>query len=426
MQSENITIKRVLFDEVVRWLDSNKIIIIKGARQVGKTTLLLLLKKYLEEKGNRTAYLSADDLMFKDIFQTPERFFQYLKFEHQVQKDAFVFIDEFQYIKDAGLFMKVLYDRVKRESLNLTFIISGSSSLEISKNKEFLTGRKVEFMLSPLGLHEILPQAKKAFDVTFDIHTEFNDIIDFYNIYRHELEGEFMRYLRWGGYPEVYLTDDVYKKAVIFKEIITTYLEKDIAGFLRVENIQAFNNLIKLLAGQIGNLVNKNELSNSLGISYKTSSHYLDLLKGTYIFTTIPPYFTNTRKELTQMPKVFVHDPGLYYYYYGSDISFNTIEGKVIENFVFNTLQHRYSGDIYFYRTKGGAEVDFVVREQGRMIPVEVKFRKKITMPAPLKRFMADYHSEHALVLTKESIKKEENVFYIPILMLPFCKLKTG
>ncbi|NIM14978.1 MAG: AAA family ATPase [Candidatus Aminicenantes bacterium] len=414
--------KRALFTELIRWLDSNKIIIIKGARQVGKTTLLLYLKDHLTALGKRTVYISADDLMFKNVFDSPSRFFQYLKFEHHVEKDVHILIDEFQYIKDAGLFIKVLYDTAKRENKNITFVVSGSSSLEISKNRESLTGRKVEFTLFPFSLTEALAEEKK-YAVTFDIYSEFNDLINFYSIYKDEIEGELVNFLRWGGYPEVYLEADLFKKKTIFKEIISSYLEKDIAGFLRISNISAFNNMIKVLAGQIGNLVNKNELSNSLGLNYKTVEHYLDILKGTYIFSYVTPFFTNVRKELTRMPKVYIHDTGIYYYYYGLDITFDTLEGKVIENFVFNTLRNRYDDGIYFYRTKDKTEIDFIIKNEKQFTPIEVKFRKKISIPSSLLNFIDKFGTDTGIVITKDTIEKRDNVFCIPVTMLPFCSL---
>ena len=414
--------KRTLFTEIIKWFDSNKIIIIKGARQVGKTTLLLYLKDHLAASNKSTVYISADDLMYKDIFASPARFFQYLKFEHHIEKDVHIFIDEFQYIKDAGLFIKVLYDTAKRENRNITFVVSGSSSLEISKNREFLTGRKVEFTLFPFSLTEALAKEKK-YAVTFNIYSEFNDLVDFYSIYKNQLQGELVNFLRWGGYPEVYLQTDLFKKKTIFKEIISSYLEKDIAGFLQISNISAFNNLIKVLVGQIGNLVNKNELSNSIGLNYKTLEHYLDVLKGTYIFSYVTPFFTNVRKELTRMPKVYIHDPGVYYYYYGMDITFDTIEGKVIENFVFNTLRNQYDKGIYFYRTKDKTEIDFIIKNEKQFTPIEVKFRKKISIPASFLNFIDKYGTDTGIVITKDSIDKRDNLFFIPVGMLPFCSL---
>ena len=103
-------LNRIILDDLRQWKNNpnRKPLILRGARQVGKTTLLLFLKNSLHAAGKRTVYISADDLMYKNIFDSPSRFFQYLKFEHHLQNNAFIFIDEFQYIKDAGLFVKVL------------------------------------------------------------------------------------------------------------------------------------------------------------------------------------------------------------------------------------------------------------------------------------------------------------------------------
>ncbi len=142
-------VKRILFNEIKEWLSEDKIIIIKGARRTGKTTLLSQIKDYLTDGGQRTIYISVDQELGNPIFSDPKYFIRYLKDQYGVdeQGKTYILLDEFQYVKEAGLLLKVVYDMAHQY---LTIIATGSSSLEISKNREFLTGRKVEFILNRL------------------------------------------------------------------------------------------------------------------------------------------------------------------------------------------------------------------------------------------------------------------------------------
>jgi predicted AAA+ superfamily ATPase len=105
------------------------------------------------------------------------------------------------------------------------------------------------------------------------------------------------------------------------------------------------------------------------------------------------------------------------------DITFDTIEGKVIENFVFNTLRNQYDKGIYFYRTKDKTEIDFIIKNEKQFTPIEVKFRKKISIPASFLNFIDKYGTDTGIVITKDTIDKRDNLFFIPVVMLPFCSL---
>lgn len=417
-------IKREIFEGVISWLDRDKVVIIKGARQVGKTTLLLGLKELLESEQKRVIYIAADEYRDRDFFENSKLFLKFLEYEYGFANNMYILIDEFQYIKDAGLFIKTLRDLIKREKLKIRIVVTGSSSLEISRNREFLTGRKVEFLLSPFSFYEYL-SIDKRFANKFRLTDEFQDVVDFYRIYRKELNYRFALYIRWGGYPEVALEKEKNRKKVILRENISTYIEKDVAGFLRVENVSGFNKLVKLLCTQIGSLVNKNELSNTLDLHQKTLSKYLDILEGTFVFSFVTPFFTNIRKELSKMPKVYINDTGLYYYFNPQDsLSLSSIGGNVVENYVYNTLKNAKGIDsINFYRTISKSEVDFILRRDGNIIPVEVKFRSKAKIPVSLEHFKERYKTKKGIIITRDEIKEEKETFFIPAPMLGMIQI---
>ena len=273
-------------------------------------------------------------------------------------------LDEFQHIKNAGLFLKNIFDKEKKR---MQLIVSGSSSLEITKNSEFLTGRKIDFFMQTLSFKEFLSaKSVNKYNYLWNFNSDTKELANFYKIYKQDLEINFLDYINWGGYPEVTTVKNSEKRKAILNDVVKTYLKKDVAGFLRVKNISGYNNLILLLSGQIGNLVNKNELSNTLKLNGRTVENYLDILEGTFIFQRIFPFFSNLRKTLTKTPKIYCRDFGVIRSTTGqSEISdYNLISGEMAENFVFGELNKVFlSENVFFYRTVSGAEIDFIVKK---------------------------------------------------------------
>ena len=416
-------ITRTILSEIKPWLNKRKFIVLNGARQVGKTTLLRLIEKEIRDKK---AFLFCDNLDFLGKVKTPNDLIFYLKEFHDLRENEtfFLFLDEFQYLREAGLFLKNLYDQYP----NLNILASGSSSLEVTKNSEFLTGRSVEFFIPPISFYEFFQyQIKKEIPRKF--LENFSEILRFYNLYQEKLENSFRQYLSWGGYPEILITRDIQSKEKILEEYAQKYLEKDIAGFLNIENISGFNNLLRLSADSIGRLVNANEISNTLNLAHQTVKKYFSVLEGTYVFDLITPFYRNLRSEMSKMPKVFFNDLGLRNYLLGINSSLlNKIDlGFEVENFVFNILRNSFNKkQIHFYRTIGGSEIDFLVeREVQKYFLIEVKYRSKVRKPMAFKNFSNKYsQSELAcLVITKDVLKKEEDVYYLPASLLGLIKL---
>ena len=419
-------VKRILLGEIKEWLSEDKIIIIKGTRRAGKTTLLSQIRDYLSEYGEKTIYISVDQELTNPIFSEPKYFIRYLKEQYGVdeEKRTYILLDEFQYIKEAGLFLKVVYDIAHKY---LTIIATGSSSLEISKNREFLTGRKVEFILNRFSFVEFLwGTSEYKYDYSWNSSRDIKDLKEFYALYRKDLERRFLDYINWGGYPEVCLQGNFKKKETLLKEIIRTYIQKDIIDFLKVGNISAFNNLISLLSHQVGNLLNKVEVCNTLGIHFKTLENYLDILKGTFIFSFLKPFYTNIRKELSKMPKIYAEDMGVIRYSTGRSFTdFKVIEGNVIENFLYNHLSLSFSEEnIHFYRTISKSEIDFIIKDKDRLIPMEVKFQKNANVPVSVRNFSKNYADriDYNIVVTLDKLDFQSNTYFIPVLLLPFVK----
>ena len=419
-------VKRRLFEKLLPWFDSPHILIIKGARRAGKTTLLKFLEGYLKKQGQRVAFFAVDQHLFEPYFKDPLLFERYLHQEGLLGDGRlFLLLDEFQYLNDPGLFLKVLYDRL---SPKLKLIVSGSSSLEISRTREFLTGRKIEFILERFSFLEFLSATfpKKLWEEAPS--DDWNTLEEIAVFYQRELKRYFVDYINWGGYPEVILTPIVEKKETILREILATYLQKDVAAFLQVENISAFNHLIRILAAQIGSLLNKSELADTLKIRFETVSRYLDILEGTFIFHLLRPYYQNIRKELSKNSKIYTRDFGIIYF--ALRRLFNTYEeisGHEVENFVFREIMEQFPlEDVYFYRTRSGAEIDFLVAQE-RMYLIECKFRNQIKIPKIFLNFEERYPEKETLrvIVTKDRLEKKDKTCYIPAYMFSFIKLKN-
>ncbi len=428
-QSIITMIQRDILPQILHWVGKEKILILKGARQVGKTTLLKQIIAEIQKKDtpDSTVYLRADDSENSQYLQSPATLEEYLKRNHGFpSRFTYVLIDEFQTIPNAGLFLKNIFDAHKGK---LQLIVSGSSSLEITKNTEFLTGRSIDFDIPRISFREYFNYENKSDIVAIPL-SHFDEISLFYKTYSNSINLRFKEYLRFGGYPEVITTTEYKDKQVILESIVKTYIEKDIAGFLRIENIIGFNNLAKILSDQIGNLVNLSEISTTTTLSRNTAEKYLNVLIGTYVFHLVTPFYRNIRSELTKMPKVYSLDIGIRNYFTRSFDADHQLDGHLIENFVYLELLQQFKKDyIHFYRTIGGAEIDFVIENTGDSIILgEVKYRPKASIPVAMKNFVERYPNitSNKILFTKNILRKDpDGTVFIPVDLLPFINLKS-
>lgn len=417
-------IQREILQKINPWLGKEKILIIKGARQVGKTYLLKEIKKDLEKAGKKVAYLLADEIESKPILKSLANLELYLEQYFNFPNEfIYLMIDEFQVIEEAGLLLKNIFDKHKNK---IQLIVSGSSALEINKNSEYLTGRAIHFNVDKINFKEYFDFREAISTKRYSL-TDFKELEIFFETFNSKLELSIREFLSYGGYPEVITTKGAEEKKIVLQSIIKTYIEKDIVNQLNIDNVTGFNNLIKILAGQIGQLVNSHELANTVNISANTLKKYLDILVGTYIIDLVTPYYKNIRSEISKMPKAYVLDIGIRNYLLRSFEVGLDIHGGIVENFVYNALLAQYNKEyIHFYRTSGGAEIDFVIEDKNnKLMLCEVKYRNKVNVPVIMKNFEKRYENVgNKLIITKNLLKKERGVYFIPTILLPFIDFK--
>lgn len=410
-------IKRDILNQLSDHLEEKEITLLIGPRQAGKTTLLLKLKEYLENQGKKTVFFNLDFEEQKQYFDSQIDLIGYLNLQFGRQ-EAYVFIDEMQRVKNAGLFLKGLYDR----NLPYKYIVSGSGSLELKeKIHESLTGRKRIFEISTITFSEFI-----NFKTNYQFTKKIKDFFLFDKFLPNNL---FQEYLKFGGYPKVILDEQFAKKKATIAEIYQSYLEKDIQTLINLEKKEAFLKLASILSSQIGQLVNHAELSRTIGLDFETIKKYLWYLEKTFIVKKVTPFYSNVRKELSKTPVYYFTDLGLRNFALNQWLSGSKTlpDGFLFQNFIFLILKQskKFSGSkINYWRTKDGAEVDFIINTGVETIPMEAKRSgiKKVTLSRSLKNFIIKYQPKEVYLINK-TLNKEIKMQNTKIIALPYWKL---
>lgn len=325
--------ERKIFEQIYGNIGKKPILVLYGARQVGKTTLI----KSILAKFSHTLYLQGDDP--KDALLLEHRSAKELS--DLVSGYELVVIDEAQRVKDIGITLKLIADNVKYARI----IATGSSSFELAnKVNEPLTGRNRKFYLYPLSLQEIIGSHGKI-----------------------QIGKELDTYLTFGMYPEIVSAVSRSEKALLVKELSADYLFKDLFLFGDIRNSFAFEKLVKLLALRIGSEVSYTELAKEVGVSRETIYNYVNLLEQAFIVFRLTPLYTNKTKEINKSHKIYFYDIGIRNVLIGNTdpIDLRPDKGAIFENFfIAEKIKERSYvmrlSDIHFWRNRQGAEVDFV------------------------------------------------------------------
>ena len=353
---------REILKKIEKVLFRDEFIILSGARQTGKTSILLILKNLLEEKEYTCHYFNLENPEHLKFFN--DHPFNLLEVIPPKKTKQYIFIDEIQYLDDPSNFLKLLYDEKRAE---IKIIVSGSSSFYIDKKfKDSLAGRKFLFEIYPLNFEEFLVFKKEE-----KLLEEKNKKLTIY--YQEKLAKLWKEYLTFGGYPKVALAENDEMRKILLEEIGTSYIKKDIAD-AGIRNSEKYFSLLKLLAGQTGQLVNSQELATTLGVAHKTIEEYLYVMKKSYQIAFIAPFHKNMRKELVKMPKAYFYDLGLRNFFL-DDYYFlenRADKGAYLENIVFREFlkETKDASKIKFWRTQNQKEVDFVIGKKA----YEIKF----------------------------------------------------
>lgn len=370
---------RKLKKKIDKYLDSRDIVVIHGARQVGKTTLLQMIGQGLPPEGQH--YMDLEDGRLLELCQDgPQSVIDYLRQKgiYRGQKHFHLLLDEIHHLANPSSFLKLFHDHYPGVKL----IVTGSSSFEIKRKfKDSLAGRTVEFTLYPLDFEEFLTFKGRQYDLSAAGHPAA--------IHR-ELEALYREYALYGGFPKIVLTEQLEVKEKYLQQIIDTYVKKDIRDLGSIRDVGKFNSLVRVLAGQSGSLLNIAELANTARLAKQTVDHYLFILENTYIIKLVRPYTKNLRSELFKTPKVYFLDSGLMQLLTDRRLPL-ALGGAAFETAVFSDLVKAVGDDFFFWRTQDKKEIDFVIPAGTKVIPLEVKMNSAGFKATAMDYFMSHY-----------------------------------
>ena len=360
-----IEFKRHLDAEIKAHFHSYKeILVLLGARQVGKTTLL---KRIFPD----AFYLLADNDPIRKNLESYD-IFTYRQF---LPKDRIIVIDEIQKLTDPGRAAKIIYDQIP----GIKLIITGSSALNIkNKTTESLAGRKIDYTLYPLTFIEYLFQNEIIDHLNLDFFTKLMSGEPYVNpVYHFDLPQILESVLNFGLYPNLtgYSGDQKY-----LQNLADSVIFKDITDLGLIEDRKTALNLLQLLAYQIGQPVNLSEISKRLSKDLRTIRRYIEIFKQAFIIFSLSPFSKNRRDEIGKQEKIYFYDLGIRNAIINnfSDINLRSDRGQMFENFIITEYlkANGYLNSGYalnFWRTRHQAEMDLVLQKHEKLIGIEIK-----------------------------------------------------
>jgi len=370
-------INRKIEKNIVENLFKGKVIIIYGARQVGKTTLV---KKIADDYKGQSSYFNCDLISVQDALSIPEanRIKDFLG-DHNI-----IILDEAQRIKNIGLTLKILIDTYPE----LQIIATGSSSFDLANEiNEPLTGRKIVFNLFPLSVEEIMGDNGFLY-----------------------IDSKLEKILRYGTYPDVFFSEDK-EAASKLEEIASSYLFKDILSFDKIKKSSIIVKLLQLLALQVGSEVSYNELATKLGINRITVEKYIDILEQCFILFRINSFSRNLRNEISKSIKIYFYDLGVRNILIKNlnPLDIRNDAGFLWENFCIleRMKRNKYNNifaNYYFWRTYNQKGINFIEERDGKLFAYEFKLNKEHSKAPSI--FLETYKNSQYQTINRENYYK--------------------
>ncbi len=351
-------------------LADTPVVLLHGARQTGKTTLV----REIAQADHPARYLTLDDPAVRGAAESdPHGFVEGL--------EGPVVIDEVQRVPSLALAIKASVDRDRRAG---RFLLTGSANiLQVPRLSESLTGRMEIHTLWPLSQGEIEGRRENFIDVLFAARSPRLIAVP-------KKGASLADRIARGGYPEMIKRHEDARRRSWFASYLETILQRDVRDLANIEGLTALPNLLALIASRTGGLLNYADISRSVQIAQSTLKRYLALLELTFLIQSLPPWHGNLGLRIVKSPKLYLSDTGLLLYLLRSDrqrlATDLTLLGPVTENFVITELRKaatwsRTNPSLFHYRTHGGAEVDLVLEgEGGRIIGIEIKSSSSISV----------------------------------------------
>lgn len=368
-------INRYLQSRIESHLFKGKIIVLYGARQVGKTTLV---KRLLENYSESADYYSCDEPDIRRALENKSS----TELKSFIGDKKLIIFDEAQRVENIGLSLKLLVDNYPQ----IQIIATGSSSFELSnKIVEPLTGRKFEYLLYPISYNELTNNTSKI-----------------------EVQRTLEERILYGMYPDVILSSGTDREEII-KNITKSYLYRDIFTFRNIKNPEVLEKLLQALALQIGHEVSYSELGHVVGVDKNTISHYIQILEKAFIIFRLSPFSRNLRNELKKLRKIYFYDTGIRNALINNfnPLDLRTDRGGLWENFLIvermkANAENKRNCNQFFWRTHAQQEIDFIEEVGGEIKAFEFKWSK---IAKPPKSFIDNYENATFSVINRDNFE---------------------
>lgn len=390
---------------IIETLNGFKVLLVTGARQVGKSTVL-------KECCNNYNYVTLDDLDARELaIRDPKLFLQ--------RYNAPIIIDEIQYAPGLLSYIKIAVDNSSERG---QYVLTGSQQFSMMKNvSESLAGRVGILNLAGFSLRELQDsKIVSPFLPTDEYLKNVRKIAKKYTL------SEIYEIVWKGSYPEINVNENT-RWDTYYSSYLQTYLERDIRDLTIISDEMNFVKFIRVVAARTGQMINYADIANEVGISQPTAKSWLSILISSGIVFLLQPYYNNVNKRLVKTPKVYFSDTGLCSYLTGwtsaEVLEKGAMSGSIFETFVVNEIIKSYKNlgiepTLFYYRNKDKYEIDLVIERDGLLYPIEIKKTASVnkSMVKAFNLLPVEKSGAGAVIcLANDDIPLKENISVVPI-----------
>jgi predicted AAA+ superfamily ATPase len=411
---------RPIIDHLFSYLSLDRVIVVKGPRRTGKTTLFYQMIEQLLRKGissSNICFVSFDDIKLRiDPDEILKAYQEIGRGSIKKGEPIYLFLDEVHFLENWQFFVKKYFDR----KYPIKFLVSGSAATLIKRGTESLAGRTVEEVILPFSFYEYLGYRKKNTDLMKKIDSLKEESAPFFfvDISRlipdlPEIKMIFEEYLIKGGFPNLFdVEEELLWKRLVREDIVEKVIYRDLVGLYDIKKPEVLEKLFLYLAGITSQILSVANISNSLGLSREYTEKYLFYLEQALIVKRLKKFARSIEKSVRSAEKIHLLDSGLIN-------SFSKVpQGQTLESVVASHLIRQESAKVYYFRERH--EVDLVLEKDGKIVPIEIKYKDEISRRdlSGLLHFAKKFQVENSVVVTRDSLK-EEQINGIKIVFFP-------
>lgn len=399
-----LSFERPILLDLLSHLKLNRILVIKGPRRTGKTTLIYQIIDHLLEEGvspKDVLYLSFDDINLRLPLEETFSAFEIYRGRPLSEGEAFIFLDEIQFLSNWELTVKLYFDR----KYPIKFIASGSSATLLTQDLESLAGRTIEEVIYPFSFAEmalyslkdkqfvtLFSQLKASFD-------PFSEPTVLLAPYKKELEIIFQSYLKHGGFPHLLEEPKELYPRLLSEDVIQKVIYRDLTELYQIRQPSSLERLFSYLGKTTAGIVNLTTLSQNLDLSRPAVENYISFLEKAFLYFRLSKYSHSAKETARSNPKGHVIDPGIASLFLAPD-------NQALESMVAAKLYQVYGRNLYFWRNRG--EVDLVLKQgwNKKLVPIEIKNTSQIEVDSLLE-FVKKFKTKQGLYLYRGPYKRK-------------------